>query len=96
MFFGKFLDGFMSQVASCMGGLIKQGTLYTIYFIIIIITTSQQCASMKLFVMRKECLPPAIYQIVFISSQRTANRHQSFMFSYDFASLFRHSPSFFI
>ena len=41
MFFGLFLGGFISQVASCMGGLIKQGPLYTTYAIIMITTTQQ-------------------------------------------------------
>ena len=41
--FKIFLGGFVSQVASCMGDLIKQGPLYTTYSIILM-TTSQHSA----------------------------------------------------
>ena len=84
MFFDIFLGGFISQVISCMGGLIiiKQGSMYTYVYLFYHYDSNFTTVCIhEMICFEKECLLPAVHQIVFVSCQRTVNRRKSFMFS---------------
>ena len=67
MLFGIFAGAFISHVVSCLGGLIKQGALYTIYSIIMMIHSV--CIHEMIWLKKRVT---AISQFVYISCQRAS------------------------